>query len=166
MFYLPPAVFNIIKDFANFNPRKALIKDIENFYKNCKYSTVWDLRKKLNIVEVIKDNETVYVYKAYSGRKLIRAPVGWVKQHNPDLFRSDKEFFSDDYYRFDCDRKHSKILKVSDYYTNNNFKRYCFINWLRRSTVKELKQFCRDNKIKGFSKLRSQELVSLIIKKL
>jgi hypothetical protein len=179
MIYLPSPVFDIIKDYANFNPKKAFAKKLNKRFKTMKkvlkgqkivgyqfsatnFFYKYDYNKHTFGV-ILPKTVKLSSFNGYNAIscKVDKAPLMWADEiFNPmrdpnfgNAFRgSDWEFLEVKHY----ERQLTNII--------NNRKEKNFATSLKDKTVKELKEFCRLNKIKGFSNKKKNELITHILK--
>ena len=188
MVYLPPDVFDIVKDYANFNPKKAFVKKLNKRFLEMKkvlkgqkllgykfsatnFFYKYDINKRNHTFGiVIPKTVKVAVFNRCQvvSCKVDKVPLMWADEiFNPttDVVNFGNAFRGSDWtpeeslmYMYQIEKiiRGPNAFKFND---NNNF-----IKTLKHKTVKELKEFCRLNKIKGFSNKKKNELITHIIK--
>ena len=183
MVYLPPGVFDIVKDYANFNPKKAFANRLKN-----------RLHKIIETLRNIRENGGSY-NPTQCGQRLSYERYFFTehyrKYHSFRLMAPDYIYDSKEYgwvevssFNYDpvplmwvarCMQPHRywadwDYTDIQGFYTQmrhceeNHNKKLNFAVSLKYETNEYLKQFCRDNKIKGFSRKNKKQLITHILK--
>ena len=167
MTYFPPNVFNNIKAYAGFDPTwryKKIAKAVKAHVKWTIFTNEneWAGPARTMIVFVRdgcgdlfskgKKNSFKFIYKpyvwsrSYEGYGNILGLPSTIKKYNYDCM----------YYRLGPPTRIRQHILLDNWITQTTGP--------KNLTMKDLKQYCRDNKMKGYSKFKKTELIRFIMK--